>query len=172
MMDAPGLLRESTDSQHPTRWVWLFPPVYLAHLIDERFYGIGTAEWASHHTGVCFSNAAWLAVNVPSFLLLTLAAWLVARRSWPLWVAVALATHVGIHGVGRVVGSLVFESVSPGVVTGVIACLPLALFTYMRTARVLSRGQLLAGFLVGVATLQPLWHGLLLSVLPSGGPAA
>ena len=118
------------------------------------------------------TDAAWLAVNVPSFLLLTLAAWLVARRSWPLWVAVALATHVGIHGVGRIVFSFAFESVSPGVLTGVIACLPLALFTYMRTTRVLSRGQLLAGFLVGVATLQPLWHGLLLTVLPSGGAAA
>ena len=172
MTDAPGPLRQSPDSQQPIRWIWLFPPVYLTHLIDERFYGIGTAEWASHHTGVCFTNAAWLAVNVPSFLLLTLAAWLVARRSWPLWVAVALATHVGIHGVGRIVGTFAFESVSPGVLTGVIACLPLALFTYMRTVRVLSRGQLLAGFLAGVATLQPLWHGLLLTVLLSGGSAA
>ena len=133
---------------------------------------MGTAQWASHHTGIYFTNTAWLAVNVPSFLLLTLATWLVARRSWPMWVAVALATHLGLHAVSRVVGSFAFESVSPGVLTGVIACLPLGVLTYVRTARFLSRGQLIAGLLVGIATLQPLWHALLLLVLPSGRPPA
>ena len=25
-------------------WLWLFPAVYLAHLLDERLFGLGTAE--------------------------------------------------------------------------------------------------------------------------------
>ena len=164
--------RQANTSQSLNGWLWLFPPVYLLHLIDERYFGIGTAEWASHHTGVYFTNSVWLAVNAPSFVLLTLATWLVARRTWPMWVAVALATHLALHAIGRVVGSVVFDSVSPGVVTGVILCLPLAVFAYTRLVRVLSRGQLLAGVLAGVVSLQPLWHALLLPVLPSGAPAA
>ncbi len=59
-------------------WLWLFPPAYLVHLLDERFFGNGTAAWATAHMGVYLTNDAWLIINVVWFLLLTLSTWLVS----------------------------------------------------------------------------------------------
>ena len=80
----------------------LYPIVYLVHLIDERYYSIGTAEFSTQQFGVYFTNQAWWAVNVPSLIVLAATATLVARHVWPQWLAVALATHVALHGLMRV----------------------------------------------------------------------
>ena len=156
----------------PAGWLWLFPPAYLLHLIDERFWGPGTAAWATANTGVYFTNSAWLAVNVPSLALLTVAAAFTASRRWPAWVAVALGAHLTLHALVRIVGTVVSGSVSPGVVTGVAVCLPLATLTFWRGFRALSGPQLRAGLITGVLSFQPLWHFLLLPFLPGRPPAA
>jgi hypothetical protein len=101
---------------------------------------------------------------------LALVAGLVARGRWPEWVAVALAAHVALHGFGRLPPSIWFGSPSPGLVTGLVLCLPLALYAFARAARTLPRAELRKGLLVGVASFQPLWHFILLPVLP--GPPA
>ena len=67
----------------------LYPVTYLVHLIDERYYSIGTADFATHYFGIYFTNQAWWAVNVPSLIILTVTATLVARQVWPQWLAVA-----------------------------------------------------------------------------------
>jgi hypothetical protein len=148
-------------------WIWLFPPVYLVHLLDERLFGIGTAEFATRYLGMHFTDFAWLLVNVPSFLLVTLTAWLVARRSWPQWLAVTLATHLALHALGRVPTSIWFSTIAPGLLSGLLLCLPLAVATWIWAERGLSRTQLLRGLLLGLASFQPLWHFLLLPVLPA-----
>ena len=107
------------DQPFSRRWLWLFPPAYLAHLIDERFWGPGTANWAYANTGIYFTNAGWLAVNVPSMVLLTVAAALSAARIWPQWVGVALAVHFVLHALVRIIGTPATGQIAPGVVTGV-----------------------------------------------------
>ncbi len=161
----------SEELPFSSRWLWLFPPAYLAHLIDERFWGAGTANWAYTNTGIYFTNAGWLAVNVPSMLLLTIAAALSAARIWPQWVGVALAVHFVLHALVRIIGTAATGQVSPGVVTGVLICLPLAIPTLVRGYQSLSTPSYRRGLLAGVLSFQPLWHTVLLPVLPQG-PAA
>ncbi len=163
---------EGSRSTAAARWVSLYPLVYLTHLIDERFFGAGTATWWAERTGVYFTNSGWLAVNIPSFALMTLAAWLVARRTWPSWVAVSLATHIALHALVRIWGTALYLSLSPGVLTGVALCLPLSIYTWRLAARSLHRTDLLRGAAVGLASFQPVWHTLLLPILPEGPPAA
>jgi hypothetical protein len=153
-------------------WLALFPLVYLIHLVDERCYWIGTAEFATRYLGIYFTNAAWWAVNVPSFVLLAGAAWLTARGVWPQWVAVALAVHLALHGLGRVPTSLFALRVAPGLVTGLLLCTPLAAATLWRARTALSRRELCRreiarGLLAGAASFQPFWHYALLPLLPS-----
>ncbi len=165
-------MKDSNDDQPFSRpWLWLFPPAYLAHLIDERFWGPGTANWAYANTGVYFTNAGWLAVNIPSMVLLTVAAALAAARVWPQWVGVALAVHFALHALVRIIGTAATAQVAPGVVTGVLICLPLALPTLSRGYRRLSMPDYRKGLLAGVFSFQPLWHTVLLPLLPKG-PAA
>ena len=154
-----------------SRWLWLFPPAYLAHLIDERFWGAGTANWAYASTGIYFTNAGWLAVNVPSMVLVTVAAALAAARVWPQWVGVALGIHFALHALVRIVGTPATGQLAPGVVTGVLVCLPLAVPSLLWGYRSLSTASYRRGLLAGTLSFQPLWHAVLLPVLPQG-PAA
>jgi hypothetical protein len=150
-----------------SRWVSLYPAVYFAHLLDERFFGVGTALWWMSRTGVYFTNSGWLAVNIPWFAFMCVAAWAVAMRRLPSWVELSLATHLALHALVRIVGSLVFLEWSPGVMTGVILCLPVAGFSWIR-ARELSGRERRIGILCGVLSFQPVWHTVLLPLLPQG----
>ena len=67
----------------PPNWTWLFPPVYGLHLLDEYFTSIGLAVWSTQQSGITFTEAAWLAVNVPSLALFTVSTSLAVRRTWP-----------------------------------------------------------------------------------------
>ena len=148
--------------------VWLFPPAYFVHLVDERFWGAGTANWAYTYTGTYFTNEAWLAVNIPSMIVLTVAAGLCAARRWPQWVAVALALHFLLHAFVRIVGTPLSGVIAPGAVSGVLVCLPAC---HPHPAAGIShlpwRG-FRNGLVAGALSFQPLWHTLLLPVLPDG----
>jgi hypothetical protein len=164
--DAEGS-RETTFS---AAWLALLPAVYLIHLLDERLSGIGTAEFATRYLEIRFTNSAWLAVNAPSFLAFAASALLVARHRWPDWVAVALATHLALHGLGRVPTSAWFATLAPGVVSGLAVCLPSGVATLLRGHRALTRAQFRIGVLVGLASFQPFWHFLALPFLTSPPP--
>ena len=152
---------------------WLFPLVYLAHLLDERFYGEGTAAWSTAHAGIDFSNDAWLAVNVASLLVMTIAAWAMDRGRLPAWVALTLAGHLLLHAFMHVAGTLARSSVFPGVGTSVLICLPFASFVIARAWRRFEPRVAIAALALSLATMQPLYHYLLDTLRPvilGGGP--
>lgn len=158
----------SPSKLFPDAWIWAYPAVYAVHLLDERLWGIGTAEFATRHLGIYLTNEAWWLVNVPSTLAMLGVAALVAVGRWPQWVAVALATHLALHSLGRVPATLWLGMWSPGLASGLLLCVPLAWLTFSVGNRGLSRGQLRAGLVTGIASFQPFWHLLLLplGVLP------
>ncbi len=78
-------------------WLWAFPPVYLIHLVDERFWPPGTADWATANSFLYFTNEAWLWVNAPSMLVVLLATALISARRLPEWVTVAMGLNVALH---------------------------------------------------------------------------
>ena len=162
----------STAVVFPKHWLSLFPVVYLVHLLDERFFGDGTAAWATQHMDVNLTNDAWLVINVVWFCGLSLVTWLVSQGRLPEWVVVSLATHLLVHSVTRVWGSAVFAGWSPGVLSGVTICLPWAAVTLIRVNPVLSRRQLVAGVACGVLSLQPLWDFVMLPLLNRSAPIA
>jgi len=163
---------DSTATMFSERWLWLFPPIYLVHLLDERFFGAGTAAWATEHMGVNLTNEAWLVINVVWFCGLSLATWLVSHGRLPEWVVVSLATHLVVHSLTRVWGSAVFAGWSPGVLSGVIVCLPWAAATLVRAYGLLSTRQLITGVVCGILSLQPLWDFVMLPILSPGNPIA
>jgi hypothetical protein len=162
---------EAPTPDVPRAFLWIFPPVYFLHLLDERFFGIGTAAWATRHMGIYLTNDAWLIINVVWFALLSVITWLVARGTLPNWVVVVLATHIAIHSLTRIWGSIVFPGWSPGVLTGVVVGLPWAAAMFYWARRTCSRRQLALGVIGGVLSLQPLWDFLMLPVLSPRPPA-
>ena len=85
---------------------WLFPLVYGIHLLDEYFLPPSLAPWSVEQWNLHFTKELWLAINIPSWLLLTGAVWLVARRTWPAWVLVSLAVNIGLHALMHLVASV------------------------------------------------------------------
>ncbi len=163
---------ESTAPILSRTWLSLFPPIYLLHLLDERFFGDGTAAWASEHMGVYLTNEAWLVINVAWFLGLSLATWLVSRRILPEWIVASLATHLAIHALTRLWGSAVFVGWSPGVLSGVVVCLPWATVALVRANQRLPTRQLVLGVACGILSLQPLWDFFMLPMLMTNPPTA
>ena len=157
---------------YSTRWLVLLCVVYAAHLVDERYYWIGTADFATRYLGIHFTNTAWWAVNVPSIVLFSLAGALVARGTWPQWVALSLAVHLALHGLGRLPTSIWTREVAPGLVSGLLLCTPVAAVTFWRGYESLSRWETTRGVVVGVASFQPLWHFALLPFLPAPSATA
>ncbi|MGI9592040.1 MAG: hypothetical protein ACR2P8_11780 [Myxococcota bacterium] len=151
-----------------TAWLAVFPVVYLVHLVDERYFWIGTAEFSTRYFGIYFTNGAWWAVNVPSLLLVILASVLTARGTWPQWVAIALAVHLLLHGLLRIPTSLWTLEIAPGLLTGVALCAPLAAATLRRGYGAFPRPEWNRGLVVGLLSFQPLWHAVLLPFLPAG----
>lgn len=166
MSDAGGHL--TRQQVYTNAWLWSFPPVYLVHLIDERYFWIGTADFASRYLGMPFTNTVWWWVNVPSMALIVAATLLVVRGTWPQWVAVAMAIHLALHGLGRVPTSLWTLEIAPGLISGLLLCTPLAAATLWRARAALPRSEIVRGVVAGVASFQPLWHFVLLPVLPAG----
>ena len=148
-------------------WIWLYPLVYFVHLVDERYFGVGTADFAAQLLDIYFTNTAWWWVNVPSMLLLGFATERVVRGAWPMWVVLAMAVHLAYHGLGRIPTSLWTASIAPGLLSGVVLCAPLALATAVWARERFTRRDVARGVVVGHLSFQPLWHLLLFPLLPT-----
>ena len=144
----------------PIRPAWIFPLVYLVHLLDERFFGAGTAAWSTTHAGIDFTNEAWLVVNVLSFALFAGVAFAADRGRLPDWVFVTLASHLLLHGGMHVAGTLARPEPFPGVVSSALFNVPFALFVFLGGARFLDRRVWLGAAALGLATMQPIYHSL------------
>ena len=104
--------------------VWLLPCAYAAHLLEEWFGGF--PEWVRLTVGSPLPRPAFLAINAVAIVLMLVAVRLSTRREESGWMAIAIATIIGINGVGHILGSLATRSYSPGLITGVVLYLPLA----------------------------------------------
>ena len=122
----------------PNRIAPLIPAAYAIHLLDERFVPPGIPAWATTVADMPFSNEAWRAINLPSLVLVSVAALLVARPNRPHWMLLILAGHIGLHGIGHLLGSIAFGVLSPGVVTGLVFCVPTAVLAFLVGAKGMS----------------------------------
>ena len=110
--------------------LWLLPGAYAAHLLEEWFGGF--PEWVGTVVGAPLPRSAFLAINAVAFLLMLVAVRLSTRREESGWMAIAIATILGVNGVAHIFGSLATRSYSPGLITGVVLYLPLAKLLLMR----------------------------------------
>ncbi len=141
----------------------LFVAVYAIHLLDEGLVQGGLAAWSTRN-GFHFSIENWVFVNVVSMLVVTTAMLQVARGRWPSWLLVSMAVHLLLHAAIHVVATVLWQSLSPGAVSGVLVAAPLAFVTLRWGWRSLDSRSLILGSLVGVLSFQAPWD-LLVRVL-------
>ena len=145
--------------EHPLRTagqldpVWLFPPTYALHLVEEYFFSGGFPAWVADALGIGFTNAEFVAWNMLALLLMCVGAWLVSRHAKFRFIEIALAVAVLGNVAAHVIGSLLTWSYSPGLVSGVVVWSPLA-WIRLRSARRASTGRARqAGTCLGLAVV-------------------
>jgi hypothetical protein len=157
---------KEAEKVFPHAWVWWFPVLYAIHLLDERLFWIGTADFATQYLGIYFTNAAWLWVNIPSALLMAITAALVVRGRWSQCVVIAMGVHFLAHSLGRVPTSAWHGVVQPGLLSGLLLCAPLGGLALLRAFARFDIRELVLGIAIGTASIQPLWHFALLPWMP------
>lgn len=136
-------------------WAWLFPLTYLGHIAEEFWGGAGFYRWIARVAGAELSAQTFLNLNAIFWVVMTTAVAIALWTHAADWLIVALGTVVLINGLAHAIGSIITQSYSPGVVSGLCLWLPLRAWTLQRARRSLSRVTIGAGVLVGFAL-----HGL------------
>ncbi len=142
------------DTSHATAdslvgpWLLLFPATFLVHIAEE--YWGGLPALASELTGVEVPQAAFLGANALFWILMTAAVVLVLRQPSRALLVISLATIIVINVVLHICGALLTARYSPGLVSGVVLWLPLAIVALARGHRAISGRSFRSGVLIGV----------------------
>jgi hypothetical protein len=129
--------------------VWLLPTAYACHLIEEWLGGLRL--WISLVTGAPIPQAAFVAINGIAFALFLTAARRTTQRESAGWMGIAMATILLVNGSAHILGTLMFRSYSPGLVTSVILYLPLSQLLLLRAWYQAESGMLARGVVAGIA---------------------
>ena len=142
---------------------------YAIHLADERLVGEGVAAWATRVAGMPFSNGEWLLVNSISFAAILAIAWAIRVGRLGAAALLLLGGHVLMHATMHLGGAIQFGEFSPGIVSGLVACLPASLIALRSGFEAMAAPRAAAFLLAGMATFQPIWHQVLISLTSSTG---
>ena len=115
-----------TDKNSPqfssARWLWLFPPIYLVHIIEER-WGVG----APH--GINLSLKAFVILTGVGLMLMIVGVVLALRLGFPEFLAVCLGTLFFVNALSHIANCIYIGGYDAGVITGTLLFIPLGLIT-------------------------------------------
>lgn len=120
---APGSRAPVTGAPVLGDWIWLFPIAYGAHILDELWSGVGFPAWFSGLTGAQLTVERFVSMNTTAFVILVVL--VVIGRWWRPEVILVLGTVIFVNGLLHLGLSLATWTHSPGVITSVLAWLPL-----------------------------------------------
>ncbi len=131
-------------------WAWLFPAALLVHVAEEAWLAGGFPAWIEHASGVDLSMSAFLAANALGLGAMAAGAFFAARPGGG-WALAALGAAVLTNALFHLVGTLVTQTFSPGLVTALLLWIPLGAVALVRAARHARRWELALGIAVGFA---------------------
>jgi hypothetical protein len=128
--------------------LWLFVPAYAAHLLEEYFAAF--RRWVALVAGGELPLSVFVAINAVGMTFLLLAIRAAVKRERAGWAAVAVATIAGVNGLAHAGGTIATGVYAPGLVTGIVFYVPLALLTLTRAVHQAEPGQVARGVAIGV----------------------
>ncbi len=130
------------------RWMWLFPAIYLFHMLEEYYGGFYT--WLAR-----LIEAEPPPLQFPvldTFFLIVMIAGIAAAIVMPFcrWLAVTFALASAMNGLTHLIAGILTMSYSPGVISGAIFWLPLGGYVLYLAYKDLPRTQLALGIILGL----------------------
>lgn len=143
-------------------WIWLFPLTYLIHALEEYWGGEGFYRWVARVIGRGMTPEQFIIINSLAWLMMIAGVMIFRKTPSVRWLTISFATIVFINGAAHLAGSILTNTYSPGVVSGVLLWIPLGAATFYRAWKRVTRCSFISGLLVGA-----LIHALLFAVLAS-----
>lgn len=131
-------------------WPLLLPFAYALHVGEEWWGGEGVFVWTERVFGEQLSPLRFVVLNAviwPLFAALTV---LAIRHAAYEWFLVTFATLVVVNALLHVLGTVVFGSYSPGLVTGLLLYVPVGSLILVGGRRKLPQTRFVAAVAFGV----------------------
>ncbi len=136
-----------TDNTKSTRstpgWLWLFPPAYLLHIIEE-YRGVGALH------GINLSSTQFLVLSAAAWLLMIIGIVLSRKYRFSHLVGVCLGTVFLLNAFSHIINSLVITGYDAGVISGTVIFIPLGIATLISLRNKMSRLRYGAGIALGL----------------------
>jgi hypothetical protein len=117
------------------RWVWLLPPAYAIHMLEEAYGGRGLIAWMVARGGLHQSIAAFLGASFVGFAVIAAATWGARKQPRWRWTLAGAGTVLLVNGVCHVAASAAVRYYVPGTWTGIAFYIPLGAALLLRVRR-------------------------------------
>lgn len=131
--------------------MWLFPVTYPIHIAEEYWAGEGFPAWVSRVAGVGLTPTQFLILNGVAWVLMVAGSVLVVKTASMHWLLISFSTVVLLNGLLHFSASVVTDSYSPGLVSGMLLWVPLGAFFLFRSWAGTQRRTFLSAALIGIA---------------------
>ena len=139
------------------RWIWLLPPAYAIHMLEEAYGGSGLVGWMIERGSLRLSIASFLGLSFASVAILVAATWGARKRPAWRWTLASAGTILLVNGVTHIAASAIGRCYVPGLWTGIAFYLPLGAVLLIRMRRLMRprifRAAVAAGFAIHAAVL-------------------
>ncbi len=143
-------INESSFGTFAGKWLWLFPITYLVHIAEEYWGGEGFYRWISRLSGAELTAERFISLNTTFWVIMATGIAIVVFTSSQHWIALAFGTIVLINGSAHTIGSILTQSYSPGLFSGLLLWIPLGAITLRRGWKLSTRGQFAVGLIIGI----------------------
>jgi hypothetical protein len=144
---------DSSKSTDRVRAVWLFPATYVVHLVEEYVAGDGFCAWAERALGITISVREFLVWNAFALTLVCVGAVLVTAHPRFRWIEIALSIAILGNVAGHVIASVLTQTYSPGLISGVLIWVPVGIMRLSAAFPLSSSRGRTAGVGLGVAVV-------------------
>jgi hypothetical protein len=138
------------ERSSPGLWVWLFPATYLIHIAEELWLGEGFHVWVSRFGGGGLELETFVALNAIALVFVIAGIAPVRTVRSMNWFIVAIATTLSLNGVTHLMASAYTASYSPGLISGNLLWIPLAVFGWWQVRHRVSQNAFRAAVLFGL----------------------
>ena len=133
-----------TLNPRSSRWLWLFPPAYAVHAIEE-LKGVGALH------GINLSLIQYVGLSSAALLLMVFGVVLAQKFGIPQLLAVCLSTTYLVNGLSHILHSLIMVGYDAGVISGTVIFIPLGLTTLTSLRNSMPRRRYTGGIALGLA---------------------
>ena len=138
------MMTDKNSSQFSSAgWLWLFPPIYLLHIIEER-WGVG----APH--GINLSLKVFVILTGIGLMLMIAGVILALRLGFPQFLSVCLGTLFFVNALSHIANCIYIAGYDAGVITGTLLFIPLGLITLIGLRNKLSMKRYFTAIAIGL----------------------